>query len=382
MVREIGRMDCHAPVGGSFYMKGQIHSKIGGTAMKRPIISLISFYLAFGLFHYLSIDAPLVYSQDGEWTKIAIESGVLNKPANRSFHGMAYDSRRGVVVLHGGVNSSWTILRDTWEYDGTAWKRVNSVGPVRYVHSMAYDVERGVVVLFGGRNTGSGDPLSETWVWDGQAWKRVTTSDAPSPRMIPGMAYDPVRKVIVCHGGSFNNSYQVESDTWVWDGQTWTYVADGPQRWDCEMEYDTNKNKMVLFGGYESRGVAPTDTWEFDGKVWERIAEEGPIGRCAHSMIYDTFRGVAVMFGGFLAEGQGSPADEVHHDMWEWDGQAWRELDVPLKPKSVVFGDMVFDENRGKIVYFGGMPWFMVDLSSDTWEYSSSTSHVEKWRQF
>ncbi len=156
------------------------------------------------------------------------QAGGLKRPENRSFHNMAYDSRRGVVVLHGGGNSSFTVLRDTWEYDGTAWKRVNTVGPVRYVHSMAYDANRGVTVLFGGRNTGSGDPLSETW---------------------------------------------------------------------------------------------------------------------------------------------------------EWDGQAWRELDVPLKPKSVIFGDMVFDDNRGKIVYFGGMPWFMVDLSSDTWEYSSSTSHVEQWRQ-
>ncbi|MBN2327630.1 MAG: hypothetical protein JXR73_10790 [Candidatus Omnitrophica bacterium] len=335
------------------------------------------------LLFFLSLAAPMAFSQSGEWEKIEI---ARTKPPNRTFHAMTFDSRRGVIVLHGGISSSFSLYADTWEYDGKIWTRAAANGPGFYCHSMAYDANRGVTVLFGGRKDPGGQSFAEIWEWDGLAWKKVNASESPSPRVIPGLVYDPARKTIVCHGGSRNanhdTSYVVYSDAWEWNGQTWNQLQEGPPRWDHEMEFDNRKGKIVLFGGYESWGVSPTDTWEFDGSVWEQVAEEGPEGRCAHCMIFDPFRGAAVLFGGFMAEGQGSPSDVIHHDMWEWDGEEWHELDIPLKPQSVIFGDMAFDEIRKKIVFFGGMTQMGVGVSSDTWEYYSMSSVVKNWNQY
>ena len=41
-------------------------------------------------------------------------------------------------------------LGDTWEWIGTAWTQVATVGPAaRTRHAMAYDSDRGVTVFFG-----------------------------------------------------------------------------------------------------------------------------------------------------------------------------------------------------------------------------------------
>lgn len=346
-------------------------------------VTKVCFYFFLGFIISSFFVDNTVFSETGEWEKVEIESGRLTKPTARAFHIMAYDSRRGVVVLHGGLSSSISLFSDTWEYDGQTWTRVATDGPRRYIHNMAYDAKRGVVVLFGGRNSPGENSPSETWEWDGLQWEKVNTTVSPSTRIGSGMVYDPLRKVMVLHGGSRNAnhdpSYLVYSDTWEFDGQTWKQLPDGPQRWDQEMEFDANKGKIVMFGGYESRGVSPNDTWEFDGNKWEQVAVDGPQGRCAHCMIYDPFRKTMVLYGGFISTGQGSPIDIYLHDMWEWDGEAWHELDVTLKPDGIVFGEMVFDENRKKIVFFGGGQQMGGAMYSDTWEYTATPSGLPKF---
>jgi len=46
-------------------------------------------------------------------------------PGPRGGFGMAYDSARGKTVLYGGgVDAGIPTDRDTWEWDGTNWRRV------------------------------------------------------------------------------------------------------------------------------------------------------------------------------------------------------------------------------------------------------------------
>ncbi|MBN2327755.1 MAG: hypothetical protein JXR73_11430, partial [Candidatus Omnitrophica bacterium] len=327
----------------------------------------------------LPFSSEMAIAQVEGWAKIDIPSGYMTKPTAPIFPSMVYDSHRDVIILHGGgnVDTPGTPPANnlTWEYNGNTWKIISTKGPARYGHVMAYDEERRVVVLCGGPDKGGGTPFPGTWEWNGEEWNEV---DAifPSRRLIPAMAYDPIRKVVVLHGGSLHgsNAGEILSDTWEWDGETWTQVADGPKRWDHEMIYDTVRRKMVMFGGYESLGSTPTDTWEFDGTDWIRVATDGPEGRMGHCLAFDPFRGVAVLFGGFTHPGQGSPAEVVYSDMWEWDGSAWSQIDVSIKPESTVYADMVYDKGKRKIVYFGGMKSAWTGLSNDTWEYTASSS--------
>lgn len=133
-------------------------------------------------------------------------------PGERAHHAMAYDSARGVVVLRGGTRKKrGNYPKDTWEWDGRAWRlaATDGAGPGNG-YRMAYDAERQVTVLFGG----------ETCLWDGKAWTRVTPSGSPPDRAVHGLAYDPVRQRIVLYGGSRENNRL--SDLWEWDGRTWT----------------------------------------------------------------------------------------------------------------------------------------------------------------
>lgn len=206
---------------------------------------------------------------------------------------LAYDMARGVTVLVSGDQ--------TWEWDGTTWTRRMVTGPsARLDHAMAYDAARGVTVLFGG---------DQTWEWDGTSWtQRMVTG--PSARYGHAMAYDAARGVTVLFGGedifSRPNPY---SDTWEWDGTSWTQrMVTGPSaRRDHAMAYNSLRAVTVLFGGYPPAG----DTWEWDGTTWTQRAVSGPPAQYSPAMAYDAARGVTVLFGG----------DQT----WEWDGTSWTQ---------------------------------------------------------
>ena len=73
-----------------------------------------------------------------------------------------------------GANANHGPGDDTWELDlasGT-WVRREPAGaipPPRYRHGMAYDARRGKVLLYGG--TGQlGVLLDDVWEWDGAQW--------------------------------------------------------------------------------------------------------------------------------------------------------------------------------------------------------------------
>src|SRR5262249_14262812 len=138
---------------------------------------------------------------------------------------MAYDSNRNRVVLFGGSDSFATTffqgvpsLDDTWEWDGTDWvQRLPAHRPpARLYAQMAFDSRRGVVVLHGGLNYPSyplqQEKLSDTWEWDGTTWTERTETPAP-PAAAPyeSMAYDAARGVVVLS----------TPDLWEWDGNAW-----------------------------------------------------------------------------------------------------------------------------------------------------------------
>jgi hypothetical protein len=107
------------------------------------------------------------------WKKLSSEG-----PQPRARHRMAFDKRAGVIVLYGGdgvkaqPGQGFRVLDDMWTWDGSRWTQVKTPGPgKRFMHAMAYDPRRGKVVLYGG---GSGaKSLDDTWEWDGKQWSEI-----------------------------------------------------------------------------------------------------------------------------------------------------------------------------------------------------------------
>ncbi len=207
-----------------------------------------------------------LWEYDGNTWALRANTG----PAARDKHAMAYDSARGVTVVHGGLgllpDGTFGRFDDTWEWNGTTWTQQLATGPGTLSSSaMAFDALRGVVVLFGGikNSAGSLTPSGETWEWNGTTWTQIATS-GPAARANHTMSYDSAHGVVVLYGGSSTSS--VFHDTWTWDGTTWRQIApSGPNAWsDMRMAYDSSRNRNVLVGGVGCSSWDCDETWELD----------------------------------------------------------------------------------------------------------------------
>jgi hypothetical protein len=170
-------------------------------------------------------------------------------------------------------------------------------------------------VLFGGQG------LDDTWLWNGTQWSPVTPSAKPSPRGQAGVAYDPVRQVVVLFGGLGSTPL---GDTWEWNGATWTQrmVAGPPARSGHGMAWDPARKRVVLFGGFTSMQTLD-DQWDWDGQTWRPIATVATLrGRGNHVMV----SGIAG--AGVLAFGGSGSAANAFSDlvMLRWNGEAPDEL--------------------------------------------------------
>ncbi|TET32711.1 MAG: hypothetical protein E3J72_18900 [Planctomycetota bacterium] len=309
------------------------------------------------------------------WTDVS-PGGVAGTdfPTGRNNHTMAFDGTN-VVLFGGGANE------DTWEWDGAAWTDVSPGGVAgtdfptgRENHVMAFDGTD--VVLFGGND---GSDLDDTWEWNGSAWTDSSPAgtagiDFPIGRDRAAMAYDSTRGVAILFGGDPQWNGTDKSDTWEWNGTSWTNVSPqgaegvtvpGPRRFHA-MAFDSARNVTVLFGGAQGGNNGPEgyfeDTWEWDGTAWSNVSPttgvagtDWPEARRAHTMVYDSARGVVVLFGGEF-DNYGT----YFSDVWEWDGTTWTDVSPTSGTPGVDFPEirrhhvMAYDSARGVAVIHGG----------------------------
>ena len=86
---------------------------------------------------------------------------------------------------------------------------------------MFFDPRLGKIVVFGGRSAVGGTNYGDTWAWDGTDWGKLSPKTSPSRRMGAPVDYDTKRNRAVLFGGW--PGFEVK-DTWEWDGSTWTKV--------------------------------------------------------------------------------------------------------------------------------------------------------------
>ncbi len=197
----------------------------------------------------------------------------------------------------------------------------------------------------------------------------------PPARWRHAGAYDTFRHKLVVFGGQqglFATSYENGRDLWEWDGIQWERIRppESPTQWpsaryEHAMAYDSQRHKVVLFGGQDSHTNHLGDTWEWDGTNWHRFVVPGPQARSKHAMAYDPQRQKVVLFGG---EANGFL---LLNDFWEWDGTAWSQISTAgLQPNPTVWHSLAFDQARGRLVLAIGQ--YNGAVASDTWEFNGS----------
>lgn len=230
----------------------------------------------------------------------------------------------------------------------------------RFGHAMAYDSIREKVILFGGMGESNSDLKNDTWKWDGSDWEQLFPLDSPDPRVHHHMVYDSGRDKIIMFGGSDGKGLDF-NDLWEWDGHNWIKRDDIPEpkpkkRRAFGMAYDNISGRIYIFGGYKAIGDDWLDDfWYFDGSSWTHINQLGqpkPSERAQVRMEFDESRNVIFLHGGHYRSGN------ILNDSWIWHGdddQAyWEELDPVQSPSKYTGFAMEYMRNEGVIVKFGG----------------------------
>jgi hypothetical protein len=222
---------------------------------------------------------------------------------------------------------------------------------------LAYSAARQRLIAFGTTD----QYVTETWEWDGSSWTQLADT-GPKARFASAMTCDSDRDVVVLFGGNLVSKPAASgpgngSDTWEWNGAEWTQREDqGPEgRRGHAMAYDAARKQTVLFGGASVRpelgfpGIREFgDTWVWNGQSWRQAAGFGPSKRCLHSMAYDDALGQTVLFGGV------QPPSKVYFgDTWEWDGKRWAQFQ-DIGPSGRYDAKIAYDSSRKCMVLFGG----------------------------
>ncbi|TMD24791.1 MAG: hypothetical protein E6I99_01345 [Chloroflexi bacterium] len=178
---------------------------------------------------------------------------------------IAADPTNHQVVLF-GTDLQGNQVPSTWTWDGSNWTqhRAPTTPPKRGNAAMAFGAKSGML-LFGGQ-AGEADTLNDTWVWDGSTWSQLRPSTKP--------AGGPA---IMAHEDSRSDVLMVEQDgTWTWTGSNWTRQhpsAMPPFQLFCSLAYDAVRDRVVLFGGKNLQtNQATSDTWLWDGTTWSRAS--------------------------------------------------------------------------------------------------------------
>lgn len=271
--------------------------------------------------------------------------------------------------------------------DSVDWQKLTpaTMPEGREVHAMIYDNIRKVAVLFAGHTSASSDDQpADTWEFDGTDWSMKSPAASPLFRQGHAMAFDSNRGRTVLfggfHGADVNGSYVTYlGDTWEWDGSNWTENAvSGPSvRYLTAMVYDSNRGISVLFGGdRKDCGCPGGDTWEWNGTAWtERSLPASPPRRARHAMAYDSARKVVVLFGGWDST---SPSKTPLNDTWEYDGNTWTQRTPANSPSGRLYHSMAYDSARGVTVLFGGelncpnCSGISGKATDDTWEWDGN----------
>jgi hypothetical protein len=261
------------------------------------------------------------------WSGVRWERMAGTGPMGRVNAAAAYEARGQRAVVVGGSRKTadggaWEVVGDSWEGDAGGWRPLAEVTP-RDHQSLVEDSSGGVLMYGGIPADRHGSWPTDTWQLDGSAWKRVA-SEGPAGRGRTALAYDRKRRQVVLFGGVSaphgpNQSQTFLNDTWIWDGARWQKAAEGGPRgrYAHGMVFDERAGVVLLYGGAGAHRDAPlSDMWKWDGTRWTEIPLAGPTPghRYQPVMVYDRARERTVLYGGI-----GGPSDT-----WEWDGQRWR----------------------------------------------------------
>ena len=321
------------------------------------------------------------YSYDtNTWTNLS----PAKAPSPRYHGGFAYDSGVDRFVLYGGVGDG-DAPYETWLYDynSNAWTLLapDHSPPPKALMGMAFDSQSGRTIMFGG-NAGADTPGNETWAFTAQLpqphgsrsdWMDMNPSNAPSGYLNMAMVYDSDADRMLVFGG-YDGSPDGSNETWAYDfgSNTWTNLAPSVHPdagWLDRAAYDSWGKRTIMFGGWD--GVAGTysnETWGFDfqANTWTNLRPvQHPSARSRQGMVFDAGSDRIIIFGGHTIE------DQYSSETWAYSlaGNAWANMTSAVRPPGRRSPGMAYDSTADRAILFGGYDSKAGRVYNDTWAY-------------
>jgi DNA-binding CsgD family transcriptional regulator len=192
----------------------------------------------------------------------------------------------------------------------------------------------------------------------------------PPATMIPHtyvgglMTYDRERGEAVLFGGQQLWNCDLCDETWVWNAATWAKLEPNnrPQgRSGFGFAYDATRKVSVLFGGMAAKpdggNIFLDDTWVWNGANWIKQAPYSTPGvHLSPLMVFDENRKKIILYGGTQPQGR---AVIPMTDTWLWNGMTWEEQKTSINPGPAFFlaAGMAYDSSHQEVVLWNGSTW-------------------------
>jgi len=156
-------------------------------------------------------------------------------------------------------------------------------------------------------------------------------------------------------GGAQNMIWGAKAnDVWEWDGATWTNRTPAagampPVRYLHSMVYDSNRGVSIVFGGQTNPSVGLEDIWEWNNRTgtWAQVmpAAPGPFARWGHAATFDPARQRMIVYGAQLSDA----------NIWEWDvpSRSWSST-LSFAVGSGAYSALTYVPARGRTLLYGG----------------------------
>jgi N-acetylneuraminic acid mutarotase len=305
-------------------------------------------------------------------TALSAEIASLN-PSARDYVSMAYDEESERVILFGGLTSASFIFNgETWAYDPSAntWTQMEPPsGPTaRGAADMAYDAESDRVILVGGAtDVISNQPVisDETWAYDYNTNTWTEMAKGPAKHNGDRLAYDTESDRVILFGGYDMSGFFYDT-TWAYDfnSDTWTDMKPStspPGRNYHAMAYDAESDRVIIWGGDDMGGDSSAWAYDYNNNTWQKMASWGPYSRSYISMVYDVKADRTILYGNI-----------THGDLATWvydyNTNTWTKMEPATNPGVVSRHAMAYSTAADRVILFGGEAASGL-LLGQTWSY-------------
>ncbi|MEQ1634828.1 MAG: kelch repeat-containing protein, partial [Planctomycetota bacterium] len=207
-----------------------------------------------------------------------------------------------------------------------------------------------------------------------QGWVDRSVANGPAPRTSPAMCFDPIRNYVLLAGGK-SQTGQVLTDTWSWNGTTWTQRGSAPNELTA-MAHHPGANKLLGFSFPGNAGsVSSAQCYEWDGSNWVNqssipLSPAYAIQSCSLLACYDAVRREIVV----LPNASSGSTWQNFSTVAVFDGTTWRSI----QPLSGMYPAkaIAWDPTAGRIL----MTYDDLDLVVvGAQQYWRETSRLAEW---